>query len=445
MSTLDGGMVSAGLPALADAFDTQISTVLWVTVAFWVTNVGLLLTMGWLGDVAGRRRTFAAGYLVFALGLALSASSVEVWHLLVARIVQGVGSAMMLANVNALITTTFPTGQRGKALGVSGAIVGLGLSGGPFIGGALLEALDWRALFYSRIPLGLIGAATAWWFLAPDRDVGGRFRVDLLGASTLFVALGSALLVINRGAELGFTSTPVLALGAVAIVSTPVLIWTQRRSLRPIVDVTLFRSRQYTFALLVLTSHYLAHGPVILVAPFFLVDELAFSPLKMGLFLAAFYIGRTFFAPAAGSLSDRFGPRPFLMAGNAVLAASLVWMGLLVGSGSEALLLVAMVSAGVGSGLYEPVVTSAIMGSVPVARLGTASASVAMGRHIAFSVGVATAGAVFAIRERVYAADAATAGEVGRAFSDTLYAASVMATLAVVFAMATRRTAGVPA
>ena len=440
MSTLDGGMVSAAFPALTEAFDTDASTVLWVNVSFWVTNVGLLLTMGWLGDVFGRRRIFAVGYLIFTLGLLLSAASFEVWQIIAARIVQGFGSAMTLSNLNALITTSFRPDERGKAMGVSGAVVGVGLSVGPLLGGFLLDVLDWRALFYVRAPVGLMGSVLAWTVLAPDAGPRAKPRVDFLGALALFASLGSFLLALNQGGRSGFGSGFVLGMALIASASLPVLVWTQIRSVHPIIDVTLFRSRQYTLALLVLVSHYLSHGPVLLVAPFFLIDALGFSASKMGLFLAGFVIGRTFMAPVAGFLSDRFGPRPFLVFGNCLIAASLLWLSMLGLDTPEAVLLLALFSAGIGSAFFEPVVTSAIMGSVPADRLGAASASVAMGRHVAFSVGVALAGAIFAIRQPIHLADTGLeASAIAGAFNDTVLAAAALAALAVLFSTGMRK------
>lgn len=442
MSTLDGGMVSIAFPALAEAFHTDASTVLWVNVAFWVTNVGLLLTMGWLGDVFGRRRVFAAGFLVFTLGLLLSAASFEIWQIIAARIVQGVGSAMTLSNLNALITTSFPSDERGKAMGVSGAVVGVGLTVGPLLGGFLLDVLDWRALFYVRAPVGLLGSILAWTVLAPDAGPRSKLRVDFLGAIALFATLGSFLLALNQGGRIGFGSGFVLGMFLVAAASLPVLVWTQMRSVRPIIDVTLFRSRQYTFALLVLISRYLSDGPILLVAPFFLTDALGFSATKMGLFLAGFVVGRTFMAPVAGYLSDRFGPRPFLIFGNSVTAVSLLWLSTLGLESPAAVLFLALFSTGIGSAFFEPVVTSVIMGSVPGDRLGTASASVAMGRHIAFSVGVALAGAIFAIRQPIHLADTGSeASAIAAAFNDTVRIAVVLAAFAIVFSLGTRKQA----
>ncbi len=436
MSTLDGGMVGVSFPALSDAFDTDSSTILWVSVAFWATSFGLLPTLGWLGDVHGRKRVYTVGSLVFAVGILAASVAPNVWALIAIRVVQAVGSAMVLSNLNAVIAAAFPAAERGRAIGVSGAVVGIGLSVGPLAGGALIDALGWQSLFYSRVPLGLLGALLAWRVLPGDRIRGGRFRLDLLGSATLFGTLAAFLLIVNQGGRLGFDSPVVLGLGVVAVALLPVLVWTERRSERPIMDASLFKSRNYTFALLVQISHYLAHGGIILVAPFFFVDSLDFSATKMGIFIAAFYAARTVMAPAAGWLSDAFGPRRFLVLGNALFALALFWVSREWTGSSEPAIFVALLLAGVGSAFFEPVVTTVIMGAVPVDRLGTASASVAMGRHIAFAAGVALAGAVFAVRERGYLAELGESGAaeaIGRGFSDTMLTGVVLAVAAVLF------------
>ena len=440
-STLDGGMVSVAYPAIAEAFNTDTSTVLWVTVAYWVVAVGLLLTLGWLGDVAGRRAVFASGLAVFAIGLALTSVSATIWQLIAFRVFQGVGSAMVLSNLNALITNNFPAEDRGKALGISGAVVGLGLTAGPLLGGVLLDYLDWRAVFYSRVPLSALGAILVWRLLPPDRVAGRTFRVDFIGAAALFGALSSILLVINQGGRLGFTSAPVIAMAVIAVISLPVLVRSERRSVRPILEFALLRSRQYGFSMLVLVSHYLSQGGVLLVMPFFLLNSLEFSATKMGFFLAAFSLGRTFLAPVAGQLSDRFGTRPFLVLGNALLAIALFWLSRQGVDAGDLALFGGLLLASAGSSFFEPVVTSVIMGSVPEERTGTASASIALGRQTAFAVGVTVAGAIFAIRERVYMAGAGTdivSGEaIAGAFGDTVLAGAFVAAIAIAFSVAT--------
>ena len=225
MTTIDSGIVNVSYPALVDAFDSDASTVLWVNVAYWVTDVGLLLTLGWIGDVAGRRQVFAMGFVVFTVGALLCAVSPTIWFLIGARVVQAIGTAMILANTYAIITTVFPSNERGKAIGVSIAVVGLGLTSGPFVGGALLDILDWRALYYVRAPVGLLGVVMSLWLLPRDATSVGNFRMDYLGALVLFAAMAASLLVINQGGRLGFDSTPIIGLAAAAVVTMALLVW----------------------------------------------------------------------------------------------------------------------------------------------------------------------------------------------------------------------------
>ena len=448
ISTLDGGMSSVAYPVLASAFDVETSTVVWFTVAFWVTTVGLMLTLGWIGDVAGRRRMFTAGFVLFAAGLAFTAVAADIWQVIASRVVQGVGSAMLLSNLNALITSAFPARERGKALGISGAVVGVGLSAGPLLGGLLIDVLDWRSLFYTRAPIGVVGALLSWLVLPRDTVSAGRIRADAWGAVSVFGTLACFLLVVNQGGNLGFGSPAIISLAFATGLFAAGLVWSQRRAARPILDFALFRTRLYTISLSVLFTHYLSYGAVMLAAPFLLVDAMGFSATKMGLYVAAFYFGRTLLAPLAGRASDRIGPRPFLLTGNIVLVAGFAWLSALGSPVSEWAFLAAVTLAGVGSALFEPVVTSSIMGSVPLDRLGTASASIAVGRQLAFAIGVAIAGAIFAIRERVYLEELSSLGTpataagpdaIARGFADAMLAAVALALIAVVLSFWARR------
>ncbi len=439
MNTLDGGIISVTFPAIASDFDIDPSTVLWTTVGFWVVSVGLVMTMGWLGDVAGHRRVFTIGSLVFSLGLLLSGIAPNIWFLIGSRIVQGLGAAMTLSTINALITRTFPTHERGKAMGVSGAVVGLGLTSGPLLGGLVMDLLDWRALFYLRAPLGLVGAWLALALLPSDGTTGGRFRVDLLGAGALFATLASFLLFINRGGVAGYGSPIVIAFGVATLFFLPGLLWAERRSVRPIVDASLLKTRDYAVAVAAMLGHYMSYGPVIIVAPFFFVDGMGFSAARLGVYIGAVSLARTFLAPLTGRMSDRFGPKVFLVLGSLIAAVALLWLSLLGIESSQLAMLASLLLVGVGSALFEPVVTSVIMGSVPEERLGTASASVAMARQVAFAVGVALAGAVFAVRERVYLETDTAPEALANAFSDTLIAGLLFAVTASAIALFVRR------
>ena len=447
--TLDSGVMGVSYPALADAFDTDTSTVLWVSVAFWVTGVGLVMTVGWLGDVGGRRLSYTLGFVLFSVALGVSAMAAELWQLIAARIFMGLGSSMVLAGVNAIILDRFAPRERARAIGIAGAVVGLGLTTGPLAGGWLLDALGWQALFYTRIPLSLAAAGLSWWALE-NRESGGPrdFTIDRLGAVALFSVLASFLVVVNRSAEDGLSSPLVLAAAALLAVSAPALVISQRRSARPILDFGLFRRAGYGLGLGVLVFHYTSLGAILLLAPFFFIDALGFSATKMGLFIMLHTLMRVFLAPVSGALTHRVGAWTLSGVGLAAMVCSLYWLSALADSGSELAILGALLLAGVGSALYEPPNTTTIMGSVPADRYGTASASIASGRQLSFSVGVALAGAIFAVRERAYLGAFESAERaVALGFSDALLAGAALAGLGVLVSVAaivvTRRGEGV--
>ncbi len=432
--TLDSGVMGVSYPALADAFNTSTSTVLWISVAFWVTGVGLVMTVGWLGDVGGRRISYTLGFVLYSLALGLSAITTELWQLIATRVFMGFGSAMILAGVNAIILDRFERVERAKAIGIAGAVVGFGLSMGPLAGGWLLDVLGWQALFYTRVPISLAAAGLAWWVLAGQDRQGSRdFTVDKLGAVALFAVLASFLLVVNRGAEDGFGSPLVLAMAVLFLVAAPVLVVSQRRSVRPILDFALFRRPAYGFGLGILVFHYTSIGAILLLAPFFFVEALGFSATKMGLFIMLYTLMRVFLAPVSGALTERFGAWALSGLGLAAMVGSLAWLAWLAGGpGSEATILGALLLAGVGSGLYEPPNTTTIMESVPPDRYGTASASIASGRQLSFAVGVAIAGAIFAVRERAYLSVGDVADRaIAVGFSDALLAGVALAALGV--------------
>ena len=440
MTTIDSGIVNVSYPALVEAFDSDASTVLWVNVAYWVTDIGLLLTLGWIGDVAGRRQVFTMGFVVFTVGALLCAASPTVLFLIGARVVQAVGTAMILANTYAIITSAFPSNERGKAIGVSIAVVGLGLTSGPFIGGFLLDVLDWRAHYYVRAPVGVLGVVMCLWKLPRDATSAGNYRMDYLGAVVLFAAMATSLLVINQGGRLGFGSLPIVGLAVAAVATISLLVWSQRRSVRPILDFGLFRIRGYSIGLAVSITHYLSHGGVMLVAPFFLITAMGYSSTKMGGFIASFYVMRMAVGPLSGRLSDRVGAKLPLVIGNVVTLVGLLWLSRLGTGAPDLAILGSLLLAGAGSAMFEPADTSVIMGSVPAGRLGTASASVATARHAAFAGGLALAGAVFAIQERAYLASydlgfvsaaTAEAESIARAFGDVMLAGCVLLLLAI--------------
>jgi EmrB/QacA subfamily drug resistance transporter len=311
------------------------------------------------------------------------------------RLIQAVGAAMTIATGNAIITTSFPSKERGKALGIMGAVVGLGLLSGPALGGFFLDLLGWRSIFYLRLPFGIISLAMAQVLLkeqfSPKRE--GKF--DLLGAATLFFALTCLLLAVNRGQSLGWSSPWVLSLGVVGTLLLFFFLVVEWKAAQPVLDLRLFGSRLFSAAS---SSHVFLYMSTVMASflmPFYLIQGLGFNASKTGLLLVTIPAVSLVMSPLSGRLSDKLGTL-FLCASGLTLVS--VGLFLLSGLGINASIgeiVLYLVILGVGMGLFTSPNTSAIMGSVPSERLGSASAMVGMLRQLGMSIGLAIAGGIF--------------------------------------------------
>jgi EmrB/QacA subfamily drug resistance transporter len=297
--------------------------------------------------------------------------------------------ALALGNGNAIVVEGFPQEERGRALGTTGAVVGAGLMTGPILGGLILAAFDWRALFYLRVPIGLI-AFTLALVLVPRRptETASR-RLDVAGAITLFLALATTLLAINRGQAWGWTSPAILGLFAVGLVSLVLFIRIEARTPSPVVSLALFRIRAFTASVLSLVLNFGGQAAVTFLMPFYLIEVREYSTAQAGIVIGTVPAMMLLVSPPSGYLADRFHTRY-----QPALGAGLVSLGLLslatLGPQTPLGLVMARLSlVGIGTALFQAPNSSTIMSSVPRERLGTASASVATARNIGNATGLA--------------------------------------------------------
>ena len=404
MATLDASIVNISLPKLTEVFDTEPSVVLWVTVAYLLVSVGLMLTIGKLGDVFGRKRVYVSGLAVFTVGLILCSLSQSVVQLILARVVQAIGSAMVIALGNAIITAVFPAEERGKALGLVGAVVSTGLLSGPVIGGLLLDALDWRAIFYVRIPVGIIGVAMSWMLLREQKDDTASVEFDWGGAATFFGGLSCLLLFLNLGGRMGFTSIPVLALGIGGVALLVSFLAFERRAPQPILTLGLFRNRAFAAGLLSMLVMFVAGAANTFLTPFYLINGLGRTATQSGLLFAAISAMALVVGPVSGWLSDKTGSRILCTAGMTLISTALFLLGRLGPESGTLDILSRLVILGLGLGMFSSPNNSSVMGSVPQANLSTASAMIATARQIGMSTGMAVVGTVFTARQLFHSA-----------------------------------------
>jgi EmrB/QacA subfamily drug resistance transporter len=395
MTTLDSSIVNISLPAIASAFGSPLGgTVEWVLIGYLVVIAGTLLTFGRLGDLMGRERVWLAGIVVFTAGSLLCGIAPSLPLLVVARVLQGVGGALIFAPAIALVVDAFPRRERGRALGLNAVIVSLGISTGPTLGGLITEHLSWRWIFFVNLPLGVAGVLVARRVL-PFRPPQGRGRFDPPGAVAFGVGLAALCLGLSFGTEWGWTSTrtlTVLVVAAVGLASAPVV---ELRRRDPLLDVRLVASRVLGSALLSFLLSILALFAVSFLLPFYFEELRGFDPLRSGLLLTPYSLALAVAAPLSGTLADRVGSRWLAPLGLSLACAGLLLLAQLGPDASAFDISWRLAVSGIGQGLFLSPNTRTVMGAASPEQTGIVSGLIATTRVVGQSLSVALAGAVF--------------------------------------------------
>lgn len=392
------GSVNVALPTIADHFGSDLPTIQWVVIAQTLTISALLLPMGRLSDLVGRKRIYMTG-LFFLIGASIFAAlSPNVALLIVSRVVQGVGAAMTQGTAMAMITSVFPDEERGKGIGTHMSVIGAGGMAGPAIGGLLVSALGWRSVFLINLPLAsiaLLGALLlldARLFRREKRGVG----FDWPGAALSTSALVTFLMLMTNGNSLGWLSP--VAVGAALLFAGLVigfLVW-ESRAPDPMLDLGLFRSRVFSLGVLAAFMSFLSTGSVRFLMPFYLQGVLGFPAGQVGLIMLPTAVTMTITGPIAGRLSDRFGYRIFNVLGLVIAAGGIFAISRVSDSTPVALIIAALVTQSAGSGLFSSPNSASIFSASSSARHGIVSALLSLVRNSANVTSIALGTAVVA-------------------------------------------------
>ncbi|MDP6549761.1 MAG: MFS transporter, partial [Dehalococcoidia bacterium] len=376
-------------------FGTDLPTVQWVIVGYALAISVLLLPMGRLGDMVGRKQVYIAGFSIFIVASALAGASPNLGLLIGAKILQGVGSAMIQGNSMAIVISTFAEKERGKALGSHLSVVGTGAVAGPALGGLLVSALHWRWVFFINVPLGLIGIVVALLVLSGGRPTdetegGGQPGFDWIGAVLSGVALLAFLLVVGNGDRVGWTSWPVVAGTAATVICLAGFIWWELRIESPMLELRLFRRKLVALGVAAGWISFLGTSAARFMMPIYLQEVLHYSPWKVGMFMIPGAFCMVFVGPVAGRLSDRYGWRRFTVGGLALSAvASLVLAAELTPTSPAILVVVMLMLMSIGTGLFNSPNNSSIMSAVERSRYGVISALTQLVRNSANVTSVA--------------------------------------------------------
>ncbi|HEX6383340.1 MAG TPA: MFS transporter [Anaerolineae bacterium] len=438
LATIDGSIVNVALPTLVRDLNTNFATVQWVVLAYLLAQTTLMLGVGRWGDMIGKKPIYTAGFIVFTAGSVLCGLSPTVYWLIGFRVIQAVGAAMTLALGIGIVTEAFPPSERGRALGMIGTFVSVGVVVGPTLGGILIEALSWHWIFFVNLPVGIVGTLMAYRFV-PDFRPSGRQRFDYWGAVTLFVGLLALLLALTVGQTIGFTETPILLLFGVFIVFLAIFIGLEWRIQQPMIDLRLFRNTLFSVNLITGFITFVCIAGTFILLPFYLEDVLGYNTRQVGLMLAILPIFLGITAPVSGALSDRFGTRPITVAGLVVLLVGYYAASTFNSQTNTLGFILRLIPIGIGMGVFQSPNNSAIMGAAPRERLGIASGLLSITRTLGQTTGIAVLGAIWAGRVMAYAGATLAGGATTAAgpaqvagLQDTFLVVSVLIALALV-------------
>lgn len=391
---LDTSIVNIALARIAVTFGSDVSGLQWVVTAYTLTFACLLLTGGLLGDRLGAKNVYLTGLLVFAAASALCGAAPDLATLVIARMLQGVGAALLVPSSLTLISIGYPVAtERASAIGVWAGCGGMAMAAGPLVGGLLIHWFGWRSIFFVNVPLAICGA----WLTARIPSASHRrseAHLDLAGQVAAIAALGSSVAILVEGAKLGWTSTPLLAGVALAVTAWGCFIAIERRRTQPMLPPGLFRLPVFSASVFVsLVSALIFYGLLFLLSLYFQENRgwsarqtgLAFLPLTVMVAIGSF---------SASRLCRAFGARRIVAAGLLLYAAG--FAGLLTLSNDPSYWRVALCfpAIGFGSGLVTPASTAAMMSTVDRCRAGIAAGVLNASRQSGSAFGVAIFGAL---------------------------------------------------
>jgi EmrB/QacA subfamily drug resistance transporter len=397
MAAIDSTIVILGLPDMMVSLHADLVEMIWVIMGYILVSTVFLLTFGRVADMLGRVRMYNLGFVIFTIGSAMCGFANSASQLIIFRLIQGSGAAMLMVNSVAILTEVFPPNERGRALGINAITWAAGGVLGPILGGLILNAGDWRWIFFINVPVGIFGAGWGYLSLKEQSEHHKGDKFDILGAFSFSLSLVSILLALTLGIQYSWTSGPILALFASFIVFLIIFLWWERRSTHPVLDFSLFRDRIYNFSVLAAMMQALALFAVNFLIIFYLQGVRGFDPLSAAFLLIPLPLVTSFMAPISGVIADRIGARIPATLGLIIQGLVLIWFTGITTQTSYLVIAGGLVVMGLGGGLFYAPNTSAAMNSSPRNRLGVAAATLSTlrqaGMVTSFALSLAVAAA----------------------------------------------------
>jgi EmrB/QacA subfamily drug resistance transporter len=418
MLLLDTTIINVAQRKIQVGLGTDLAQIQWVLDSYILTYAVLLLSFGRMGDVFGRKKLFVLGLAIFTAASALCAASV--WlagvfgisaasALVGARVLQGVGGALMMPQSLSLLTVVFPHERRGAALGIWGGIVALGAIAGPVIGGLIVTDYAWEWIFLINIPVGIAAIIATIAIVPESTDPRASRRIDWGGVLLSGLGIFALVYALIEGNALGWTDPLILGLGAASVVLLTLFVWWETRQEDPMMKLELFRIRNFWVGSVIALTVSFGMLGIFFPMTLFLQGALGYTPIRAGLTMLPMSLMLLVVAPIAGRLTDKIGARWILIAGLGLMTAGIVFIVSRISVATDwQSLLPALVVTGAGMGMTFSPMTAAAMKEVPPAISGSASGIINTMRNVGQVLGIAVLGSVLQSQLSVTMADQLT-------------------------------------
>lgn len=375
MASIDTNIVLISLPTIGrELSGTSATTLLWILLGYSLLTAVVLLNFGRLSDMFGRVRLYVLGFAVFTVGSLLCGFSQSGLELVSFRLVQAVGAGFLFSNSAAIITDAFPPNERGRALGINQVSIVAGAVSGLVLGGIITSTIGWRWIFFVNVPIGIVATIRARVDLKELVLPSEKPHVDWLGNIVFAVGLTLILLGVTLGALGNVGGWEGLGMALVGLALLGVFVWVEARETSPMLDLSLFRIREFSATTTATLLNALARGAFTFILVFYLQGPPRFlGPFTAGLYLIPVSASLATFGPVSGWLSDRWGPRWFVLSGLIVSASGFLWLSTISGAESFYQLTPPLLLVGAGLGLFAAPNRAVMMTSVPPRRRGVAS------------------------------------------------------------------------
>jgi EmrB/QacA subfamily drug resistance transporter len=393
---LDSTIVNVALPDIGRDFHAPVSGLQWTIDAYTLVLAVLLMLSGSTADRLGRRRVFQIGLALFTVGSLLCSLAPGLGWLVAFRMLQAVGGSMLNPVAMSIITNTFTKpSERARAIGVWGGVFGLSMAMGPVIGGALVDSVGWRGVFWVNIPVGIAAILFTALFVPESKAARAR-RPDPIGQILIVAMLASLTYGIIEGPSYGWGSARILAFFAVTVIAVVAFLLYEPRREEPLIDLRFFRSLPFSGATLTAVSAMGALGGFLFLITLYLQDVRGYRPLIAGLFLLPMAAAMAVGAPLAGRMLARSGARaPLLIAGAGITTGGIL-LTQLSSSSAPGYLALAFLVFGIGMGFVNAPITNSAVSGMPRSQAGVASGIASTSRQVGSSIGVAVMGSVLA-------------------------------------------------